>query len=108
VTLLASGELGSSLRVGINAPAGSIAVPLGALGLGSPTSIPGIGGSLLLDLTTLVLLPPHVMGASEHAGLDVPVPNLPGLTRVHVAFQGAWLTAAAISFGANATHVVLQ
>jgi hypothetical protein len=108
VTLLASGELGSSLRVGVNAPVGSIAVPLGALGLGGPTSIPGVGGSLLLDAATLVLLPPHVMGSDAYAAIDVVVPNVPGLVGQLVAFQGGWLTAAAISFGANAVAVELR
>lgn len=108
VTLLASGGLGTNLRVGLNAPAGSIAVPLGALGLGAATSIPGVGGSLLLDAATLVLLPPQVLGSSTFAALDVAVPNVAGLVGAQIAFQGAWLTATAISFGGNATSVVLQ
>jgi len=108
VTLLGSGALGTNLRVGINAPNGSIAVPLGALALGPATSIPGVGGTLLLDASSLVLLAPQILGASAYAAVEIVVPNQPGLVGQMVAFQGAWLTATAISFGGNATHVILN
>ncbi len=108
VTLLGSGALATTLRLGINAPNGAIAVPIAALGLGPATSIPGIGGTLLLDAASLVLLPPQFLGASAYAAVEVAVPNQPGLVGVVVAFQGAWLTAAAVSFGSNATQVTLN
>lgn len=108
VTLLGSGALATTLRLGINAPNGSIAVPIVAAGLGPATSIPGIGGTLLLDAGSLVLLPPQVLGASAYAAVEIAVPNQPGLVGQVLAFQGAWLTATAVSFGSNATQVILH
>ncbi|MEO6593725.1 MAG: M14 family zinc carboxypeptidase [Planctomycetota bacterium] len=108
VTLLGSGALGSSLRVGMSGPDGSIVVPFGALGLSAGNTIPGIGGSLLLDPITLVLLAPQLMGPTAYAAIDVSVPNQPGLVGVQIAFQSAWLTATAISFGSNTASATLH
>jgi hypothetical protein len=108
VTLLGSGALGTSLRLGVNGPAGSIVVPLGAIAPGPATSIPGIGGTLLLDAATLVLLTPQVIAGDGHAALDIAIPNQPGLVGATFAFQAGWLTAAAISFGGNTQLVTLQ
>lgn len=108
VTLLGSGALGTRLRVGTNGPNGSIVVPLGALALGPATTVPGIGGSLLLDAASLVLLAPQLMDASAYAAVEVAVPNQAGLVGQLVTFQSAWLTASAISFGSNTVQVTLH
>lgn len=108
VTLLGSGALGSSLRLGVNGPNGSIFVPLGALALGPSASFPGIGGALMLDLGTLVTLAPQILGASRYAAVETGVPNVPGLVGQTIAFQGAWLTATSIQFGGNTQVVTLN
>ncbi len=107
VTLLASGALGTSLRLGMNGPDGSIVVPLGALALGPGVTFPGIGGTLLLDPVSLVLLAPQLPVAG-YAAIDTLVPLQPGLVGLQLAFQSAWLTAGAISFGGNAATVTLN
>jgi hypothetical protein len=110
VTLLASGALGTSLRLGMNGPNGSILVPVGALALlpAPGVVVPGIAGALLLDPTTLVILAPQVPGSAGYAAIDVAVPNQPGLAGAQIAFQCAWLTASAIRLGDNAAIVTLQ
>jgi hypothetical protein len=107
VTVLGSGRIASSVRVGCNAPSGSIAVPVAALGLGPPTPLPGIG-NLLLDVPTVLLLPALLPGANGYAAFDVAIPPLPGLAGAELAFQLAWLDGAGLHLGGNAQLVVLQ
>jgi hypothetical protein len=110
VTLLASGALGTSLRLGMNGPNGSILVPVGALALlpAPGVVVPGIAGTLLLDPASLVILAPQLPGSAGYAAIDVAVPNQPGLVGAQIAFQCAWLTASAIRLGDNAAIVTLQ
>jgi hypothetical protein len=107
VTVLGSGRIASSVRVGCNAPSGSIAVPVAALGLGPPTPVAGIG-NLLLDVPTVLLLPALLPGANGYAAFDVAIPPQPGLAGAELAFQLAWLDGAGLHLGGNAQLVVLQ
>jgi Zinc carboxypeptidase len=108
VTLLGSGTLGTSLRLGANGPVNSILVPLSALALGPSLPFPGIGGALMLDLGTLVTLAPQILGTSRYAAVEIAVPNVPGLVGQVIAFQGAWLTATSIQFGGNTQRITLN
>ena len=108
VTLLGSGALASSLRLGVNAADGDWMVPLGALALGPGISVPGIGGTFLLDPTSVVLLPLLAIGSSRFAAFDLTVPNQPGLIGAQIAFQGLVVGASGLGFGGNAQSVVLH
>ncbi|MFY9343544.1 MAG: M14 family metallopeptidase [Planctomycetota bacterium] len=108
VTLLGSGGLGSSLRLGMNGPNGAWLLPIGALALGPGLSVPGIAGTFLLDPLTVGTFPLQILGASGYAAIDVGVPNQPGLIGATIAFQGLVVTGAGIGFGGNSQQVVLN
>lgn len=108
VTLLGSGALGTTLRLGLNAPVGAIVVPLAALATAAPATISGIGGQLRLDAASIVLLDPQLPSAFDHAAVQLPIPNTPGLVGLQLAFQSAWLDATAITLGGNAATVTVR
>ncbi len=107
-TLLGLGALGSRLRLGCSGPVGGTSVPIGALGLGPPTPVPGVSGVLLLDIATAVLLPTQVYGSSGYTAVEIAVPAVPTLVGAEVAFQQAWLDGSDVHFGGNTQRVTLQ
>ncbi|MFK7741376.1 MAG: M14 family zinc carboxypeptidase [Planctomycetota bacterium] len=108
-TLLGSGELGTSVRVGMNAAPGSLVLPVGALGLGPGLTAPGIVGTLLLDPATVALLPLVVFGpAQEGVEFDLMIPAQPSLIGTDLAFQSVMAAAGTIAFGGNAPVITLQ
>jgi hypothetical protein len=92
----------------MNAADGAWVLPLGALALGPGIAVPGIGGTFLLDPTTVVLLPLQAIGASRFAAYELAVPNQPGLIGAQIAFQGLVVGAGGLAFGGNAQRVVLH
>lgn len=108
VTMLGSGALGTSLRVGMTGPAGAVLLPVGALGLGPGLSAPGVVGTLLLDPATTALFPLQVLGAAEYAALELALPNQGALIGVPVAFQAVYVHAGQVTFGGNAPAVTLN
>jgi murein tripeptide amidase MpaA len=108
VTLLGSGVLGTVLRLGMNGPNPSLVLPLAALGRGPAIAVPGIGGTLLLDVTTVATMPLQVLGASGYAAVELAIPVQPGLVGVPIAFQGLLVTTGGITFGGNAPLVILR
>lgn len=108
VTLLGSGALGSSLRLGMNGPNASWVLPLGALALGPGLMAPGIAGTFWLDPATLVAFPLQILGSSGYAAIDVGIPNQPGLIGAQIACQGLLVHAGNLSFGGNTQQVTVQ
>jgi len=108
VTLLGSGVLGTVLRLGMNGPNPSLVLPLAALGRGPAIAVPGIGGTLLLDVATVATMPLQVLGASGYAAVELAIPVQPGLVGVPIAFQGLLVTTGGITFGGNAPLVILR
>ncbi len=108
VTVLGSGRLGTSVRVGLNGPTGGLLLPLGALGLGPGLSFSGIGGTLLLDLATATVFPLQVLGSSGYAAIELALPVQPGLVGLPIAFQSLLVANGVIAFGGNAPLVTLQ
>jgi hypothetical protein len=108
VTLLGSGVLGTSLRVGMTGPAGGLVLPVGALGLGPGLTAPGVAGTLLLDPGTVALFPLQPMTASSFAAIELPLPVQGGLIGVPIAFQAVVVDGGSIAFGGNAPVVTLQ
>ena len=108
VTLLGSGKLGTSLRVGMNGPLGGLLLPIGALGLGPGLSAPGVGGLLLLDPATVALMPLQTLVTSEYATHELPLPVQAGLIGVDIAFQSVVVANGSIAFGGNAPVVTLH
>lgn len=107
-TLLGSGALGSELRLGLNAVAGTLLFPLGALARGAGVTFPGVQGALLLDPATLVVLPARVADAGGHAGLDLALPAQPGLVGLQVHFQTLRALAGGAAFGDHAVAATLR
>lgn len=108
VTLLGSGALGTSLRVGMTGALGSLLLPVGALGLGPGLSAPGVSGQLLLDPATVALFPLIAMTSSEYASFELPLPVQAGLIGVDIAFQTVVVANGTIAFGGNAPVVTLN
>lgn len=108
VTLLGSGKLGTSLRVGMNGPLGGLLLPIGALGLGPGLTAPGVAGQLLLDPSTVALFPLEILTSSEYVSFELPLPVQAGLIGVQVAFQSLVVANGSIAFGGNAPVVTLQ
>ncbi|MEO6595430.1 MAG: M14 family zinc carboxypeptidase [Planctomycetota bacterium] len=108
MTLLGSGVLGTNLRIGMNGPNGALLLPVTALGLGPGLSAPGIGGTFLLDLATVALMPLQVFGSSGYAAIDLALPVQAGLVGVPIAFQSVLVTTGGIAFGGNAPSVTMQ
>jgi len=108
VTLLGSGELGTSLRVGMNGPVGGLLLPVGALGLGPGLTAPGVAGTLLLDPGTVALFPLQVLSSEPFAAIELPLPVQGGLIGVPIAFQTVVVANGGIAFGGNAPVVTLQ
>lgn len=108
VTLLGSGVLGTSLRVGMNGPDGGVLLPVGALGLGPGLTAPGVAGTLLLDPGTVALFPLQPLSGTEFASIELPLPVQGGLIGVPIAFQTVVVANGAIAFGDNAPVVTLQ
>jgi hypothetical protein len=107
-TVLGSGVLGTDLRIAGNAPPNSLLVPIASFGLGAGVSIPGVSGTLLLDLGSAVMFPLAVVGGSEYVVFDMALPVLPGLVGLQLAFQSVVATASGIGFGGNAPVITLQ
>ncbi|MEC9047494.1 MAG: M14 family zinc carboxypeptidase [Planctomycetota bacterium] len=108
VTMLGSGALGTSLRIGMTGPAGGVLLPLAALGLGPGLSAPGVAGTLLLDPASAALFPLQVLSAGEYAALELPLPNQASLIGVPVAAQAVYVYAGQVTFGGNAPVVTLK
>jgi len=108
VAMLGSGQLGTSLRVGVTGPVGGAVLPVGALGLGPGLTAPGVAGTLFLDPATVALFPLQVLTSGPYAALDVALPNLGSLIGVQVAFQAVVVNNGAVAFGANAPVVTLN
>ena len=108
VTMLGSGQLGTTLRVGVTGPIGGSVLPIGALGLGPGLTAPGVSGSLLLDPLTVALFPLQVLTSEPYAAVELSLPTQGVLIGVPVAFQAAVVANGAVSFGGNAPVVVLN
>jgi hypothetical protein len=108
VTLLGSGVLGTVLRLGMNGPDPSLVLPLVALGLGPAIAVPGIGGTLLLDVATIATMPLQVLGSSGYAAVELAIPLQPGLVSLPIAFQSLLVAGGGMTFGGNAPLVVLK
>lgn len=78
LTLLASGAIGSSARVGLNGRNGAAGVPLLSTGI-ADLQIPGVNGRLLLDPSSLVFLPSVPFSTGGFTAFDLPIPNVPAL-----------------------------
>jgi hypothetical protein len=74
LTLLTSGAIGTSARLGLNGRNGAAGVPMLSTGTAN-LPVPGVTGRLLLDPASLVFLPGVTFGASGYAGIDLPIPN---------------------------------
>ena len=97
VTMLGSGALGTSLRIGMTGPDGAVLLPLAALGLGPGLSAPGVAGTLLLDPASAALFPLQVLSAGEYAALELPLPNQASLIGVPVAAQAVYVYAGQVT-----------
>ncbi len=98
ITLLSSGAIGTSVRAGIAAPAGSTVWALFAPNTGSQT-IPGIGGTLELDLQSVVVIPSMTVGAQGYVATDITIPQNPSLRGLTLHWQALTNTAGSWSFG---------
>jgi hypothetical protein len=108
LTVLASGALGSNIRLGMTAAPAALCFPLVALGRTAGTTYPGVGGTLFLDPNTTAVLPALVAAASGYGALDVTVPANPVLVGLPLSFQAATVQGSAVAFGGNAVDVTLQ
>ncbi|MBK8974898.1 MAG: zinc carboxypeptidase [Planctomycetes bacterium] len=107
VTLLGSGVLGTTLRVGIaGAPGAQSWVLLGPALAAAPIPIPGIAGALRLDpgLVFAFGAPP---GAGGIGTVDLQIPVLAGLSGAPLHFQGLHQNGAALRLG-NLQSTVLR
>ena len=108
LTLVGSGSRGTTLRLGVADVAGArVTLLLAPFRLGTPRSIPGIDGELLLDPALVLALDGGVADASGRAELDVPVPSDPSLIGVSAHWQALTTAAGSTRFG-NATTVTLR
>ncbi|MGE0144002.1 MAG: hypothetical protein AB7I19_09880 [Planctomycetota bacterium] len=82
-------SLGNNFDVTLHGPAGT---PFGALvSVGyaaQPTSIPGIGGLIYIDIVFATAYSSGVLGTSGTSTLNWTVPNSPALVGLNLAFQG--------------------
>ncbi len=86
LTLLSSGRIGTTARLGMSGRGVTVAVPLVAGAVGN-LAIPGISGNLLLDPASLVVLASQALPSGGYAGLDLPIPGVASLVGSTLHFQ---------------------
>ena len=98
LTLLSSGSRGSNARLGLAGQANATGVLLVSAGTGN-TTIPGIGGTLLLDLASLVGLPALALDANGYRALELAIPNDPGLVGASLYWQMLHVSGSTLTLG---------
>lgn len=108
ITLLASGASGTIVQVATNAEPGALCFMLAAFGTSPGTSFPGIGGTLLLDQASTIVLPFVTADAGGRAATEFALPGGAGFPGLVFHWQAAVFGAAGASFGPNRTFLLLQ
>ncbi len=107
-TLLTSGRVGSTLRLGMSGQDGAVVYGVMSAGLlGSPLTLPGIDGTLQVDPALSLVAPGAALGSDRWAPLDVGVPNDPGLVGRAFHFQAVHVDGASARIG-NLQSVTLR
>ncbi len=86
IILMSTGQIGTDAKIGMLGAAaarGALAVSAGTANL----PIPGISGNLLLDPSTLIVLPPVTFPASGYTSLSLTIPNNSALAGQSVYWQ---------------------
>lgn len=107
LTLLSSGAIGSTIRVGLNGNAGALGHVLLSPSTVAPITIPGIAGALVLDPALIVNLAPRVFPAGGYASVDISIPNLANLRGADLFFQQFHADGTSYRLG-NAQRVVFR
>lgn len=108
ITILSSGAIGTDIRAGFVGGAGAQVLPLiSPFRAGGPITIPGIGGSLLLEPSIILTLPALVLDASGRGTADVAIPNDAGLRGGVLHWQALHFGSGGPAFG-NATTLTMN
>lgn len=99
VVVLSSGVIGSSARVGLSGTPNALVTALAGPFLGTPTQIPGIGGTLFLDPVLIVAIGTRTLDGEGAAGLDVAIPNDPNLRNASLHWQALQASGAGWTLG---------
>ncbi|MBM4060834.1 MAG: hypothetical protein FJ265_07030 [Planctomycetes bacterium] len=106
MTLLGSGGGGTQVQVAMHAAQSDLCFPLASFGTAPGLTYPGVGGSLLVDPATAMVLPFAVAGSNGRAATEVALPG--GFAGLVFHFQTAVFGAGGASFGPNRTALTLQ
>ncbi|MCA8954268.1 MAG: zinc carboxypeptidase [Planctomycetes bacterium] len=107
ITALGSGAPSSNVQIAMHGAPGELLFALVAFGAGPGATFPGVTGTLLLDLATVLALPLRIADADGRGALEVALPP-GGFAGVELHWQTAVLGSAAAAFGGNTAVIVLQ
>ncbi|MEE2886723.1 MAG: M14 family zinc carboxypeptidase [Planctomycetota bacterium] len=99
ITLLSSGVPGSTLQLGVNGSNGASATLLLGTTLIAGIPIPGIGGKLMVDPASTLLLTGYSFGASGFTPVDLKIPTLSGLPGKTFYWQALHIAGSRARFG---------
>ncbi len=72
------------------------------------STVPGIGGNLVLDFATLLAYDSGTLGSSGQASITFAIPSSAALVGAHVMFQGVSLNATAALVLTNGIDCVIN
>jgi hypothetical protein len=98
LTLMTSGARGTTVQFGFNGASGGSSTLLLGFAKVSPISIPGIGGTLVLDPASARILTSFAIGSSGFRGFDLLIPNDPILAGKTFYWQTLYQKGGAVRF----------